>query len=76
MREYVVHERIKCDICQNEMYMDTNGSTMLDVNLSNGAYVQCVVELSAFYFGSKKTCLCKECRKAILESALRCLEGA
>lgn len=75
MREYVVHERIKCDICENEIYTDTNGSTMQDVTLPNGTYLQSIVEVSAFYLGSKKTCLCKECRKAILESALRRLEG-
>lgn len=75
MREYVVHERIKCDICENEMYMNTNGSTMQDVTLPNGTYVQTLVDVSAFYLGAKKTCLCKECRKAILESALRRLEG-
>lgn len=75
MREYVVHERIKCDICENEVYMDTNGSTMQDVTLPNGAYLQSIVEVSAFYLGSKKTCLCNDCRKAILESALRRLEG-
>lgn len=74
MREYVVNERIKCDICGNEMYTDTNGSTMQDATL-NGAYVQSTVEVSAFYLGEKKTCLCKDCRKAILESALRRLEG-
>lgn len=74
MREYVVHERIKCDICENDMYTDTNGATMQDVTLPNGTYLQSLVEVSAFYLGSKKTCLCKDCRKAILESALRCLE--
>ena len=75
MKEYIVSERIKCDICENEMYMDTNGSTMQDVTLPNGTYLQSIVEVSAFYLGAKKTCLCKECRKAILESALRRLEG-
>ena len=75
MREYVVHERIKCDICENEIYMDTNGSTMQDVTLPNGTYLQSIVEVSAFYLGSKKTCLCNDCRRAILESALRRLEG-
>lgn len=75
MREYVVTEQIKCDICGNEMYTDTNGSTMQEATLSNGAYVQSTVEVSAFYLGAKKTCLCKDCRKAILESALRRLEG-
>ena len=75
MKEYVINERIKCDICQNEMYADTNGSTMQEVTIPNGAYVQSIVEVSAFYLGEKKTCLCKNCRKAILESALRHLEG-
>ena len=75
MKEYIVSERIKCDICENDMYIDTNGATMQDVTLPNGAYLQSIVEVSAFYLGAKKTCLCKECRKAILESALRRLEG-
>ena len=75
MKEYIVSERIKCDICENDMYTDTNGATMQDVTLPNGTYLQSIVEVSAFYLGSKKTCLCKECRKAILESALRRLEG-
>ena len=73
MKDYVIHEYIKCDICGNAMGFETNGVTSHDTSFPNGTYCNCVVKVSAFYLGTEKTCLCNDCRKAILRNSLESL---
>lgn len=42
MRDYVVHEYIKCDICGNDMGFETNGVTSHDTSVPNGTLAKCL----------------------------------
>ena len=70
MREYVVNEYIKCDLCGHGMASETNGTTVHHAYTSNATCFEGVVKVSAIICGRELTCICNDCRKAILQRAL------
>lgn len=74
MREYAIHEYIKCDLCGQGMGAENNGVTTHYTTLPDGTYVEGVVKVTAIMLNRERTCICDTCRKAILENALKLYE--
>lgn len=73
MREILVHELIKCDLCGCGMGAETSGATLRHVPFPDGRYVEATVRVSTFLCGHEVSCLCTSCRKAILQNELQAL---
>ena len=70
MKTLITTELIKCDICGCDMGEEPSKMFLEGVYLGDN-YVHATVDISAIHLGSEYRCLCNECRKKILEVAIR-----
>lgn len=70
MKTLITKELINCDMCGGAMSCEPSRMFIEGVYLGD-KYVHASVDVSAIFIGSEYRCLCNECRKKILEEALR-----
>ena len=70
MKTLITKELINCDICGGAMGYEASKMFLEGIYLGE-KYVHATVDVSAIYIGGEYKCLCNECRKKILEEAIR-----
>ena len=69
MKTIVTYERLRCDMCGNDMTSDDSKVIVDGVYLGQ----QCatgIVDISTLYLCKEHKCLCRDCKKIILQAAI------
>lgn len=74
MKSLVTLERISCDMCGQAMGSESSKIFIEGVYLGE-KYANAIIDISAICFGREYKCLCNDCRKKLLESAINSLGG-
>lgn len=74
MKTIVSYEQITCDMCGHAMTREPSRLYVDGIYLGD-KYVNASVDISAIHMGEENKCLCNECRKKVLESAINRLGG-
>lgn len=69
MKTIVSYEKITCDMCGNDMTTD-DSKVILDGIYIGEKYATGIVDVSALYLCKEHKCLCRDCKKAILQAAI------
>jgi len=70
MKTVVSYEQISCDLCGQAMTHEP-GKMHVDGLYIGEKCVTGVVDVSAVFIGEEFKCLCNNCRKEIMEAAIR-----
>lgn len=69
MKRLNIYEEISCDMCGQAMSTDSS-KMFIEGQYLGDRYVTEIVDLSVVYSGTEFKCLCHDCKKKILETAI------
>lgn len=72
MKKIVTIEEITCDLC-NRVMTDESTKVFGDVTIA-GEYLTAVIDVTAIRCNHEVRCICRDCKKAMLNAAIERLE--
>lgn len=69
MKRLSLYEEISCDMCGQAMSADSS-KIFIEGQYLCDRYVTEIVDISVVYSGTEFKCLCHDCKKKILETAI------
>lgn len=72
MKKIVTIEEITCDLCNRPM-TDESTKVFAETTIA-GEYLTAAIDVTAIRFNHEIRCICKDCKKALLNAAIERLE--